>query len=38
MYSISVLKMPWYKDIQLCVYVVRKNVYVVEKNNKKIIE
>lgn len=31
MYSISVLKMPWYNDIQLC-------VYVVEKNNKKIIE
>lgn len=38
MYSISVSKIPWCNDIQLCVYVVRKYVYVVEKNNKKITE
>lgn len=38
MYSISVLKIPWYNDIQLCVYVVRKYAHVVERNNKKITE
>lgn len=32
MYSISVSKIPWYNDMQLCAYVVVKN------NNKKITE